>query len=324
MRARTVAMFLAVLLLGAIGGTMLTPPAADAVSREIIQIQQTVNEILQNQQDLRTDLDTKMASMQTLVQQSLDASSHLNQTMGALQKTLQDASANNGANNTSISQQMQGVTDNMQDMQARIQKLAQQMTDMQNTLQQINARISSAPATNAPATNPQANNSSNPGAASDPANQTPPSSAQAPPNTAPSNTAQPPSSFQPISGDTLYSNGVRDLSSGHGDLARQEFSDYLKHFPDGPFAANSQFYIAEIAYAQHDYDAAITGYDHVILNYPKSTMVAPSMLEKGRALMQTHKTASAQREFRELIRRFPGSDEAKKASANLRSLSSSR
>src|SRR6185437_883745 len=327
MRARTVVMFLGVLLLGATGGTMLTPRAADAVSREIIQIQQTVNEILQNQQDLRTDLDTKVAGMQTLVQQSLDASNHLNQTMGALQKTLQDASANNGANNTSISQQMQGVTDNMQDMQARIQKLAQQMTDMQNTLQQINAHISSAPASSAPATNPQATNSSNPGTSSDPgsqANQVPPSSAQAPPNTASSSAAEPPSSFQPISGDTLYSNGVRDMSSGHYDLAHQEFSDYLKHFPDGSFAANSQFYIAEIAYVQGNYDAAITGYDHVMLNYQKSKRVAPSMLEKGRALMQTHKTASAQREFRELIRRFPGSDEAKKASANLRSLSSSR
>lgn len=319
MRARTVILFLVVLVLGAMGGAMLTPPAADAVSREIIQIQQTVNEILQNQQDLRTDLDTKVASMQTLVQQSLDASSHLNQTMGALQKTLQDASANNGANNTSISQQMQGVTDNMQDMQARIQKLAQQMSDMQNTLQQINAHVSSAPASNAPATsNPQVNNT-NPGGTRD----APPAEAQ-PNSTQPPSSTEPPSSFQPISGDTLYSNGVRDVSSGHYDLAHQEFSDYLKNFPDGSFAADSQFNIAEIAYMQRKYDEAITGYDHVILNYPKSTKVAPAMLEKGRALMQTHKTASAQREFRELIRRFPGSDEAKKASATLRNLSSSR
>lgn len=319
MRARTVIVFLAVLLLGAIGGSMLTPPPADAVSREIIQIQQTVNEILQNQQDLRTDLDTKVAGMQTLVQQSLDASAHLNQTMGALQKTLQDASANNGANNTSISQQMQGVTDNMQDMQARIQKLAQQMTDMQNTLQQINAHISSAPASTAPATpNPQTNNS-NPGGTPDaPPDQTQPNSAQPPSST------QPPSSFQPISGDTLYSNGVRDVSSGHYDLAHQEFSDYLKNFPDGPFASDAQFYLGEIAYAQGNFDKAISGYDRVILNYPKSSKVAPAMLEKGRALIQTHKTASAQREFRELIRRFPGSDEAKKASATLRTLSPSR
>lgn len=320
MRAKTVILFLAVLLLGAMGGAMLTPPAADAVSREIIQIQQTVNEILQNQQDLRNDLDTKVASMQTLVQQSLDASNHLSQTMGALQKTLQDASANNGANNNSIAQQMQGVSDNMQDMQARIQKLAQQMTDMQNTLQQINAHVSTSPApSNAPqGTNPQANAGTNPGAA-------PGGTGDSPASSAPPAANQPaPSSLQPISGDTLFSNGVRDLTSGHYDLAHQEFSDYLKNFPDGSLAADAQFYVAEIAYTQGKYDEAISGYEKVILNYPHSRKVAPSMLEKGRALMQTHKTASAQREFRELIRRFPGSDEAKKASATLRSMSASR
>jgi TolA-binding protein len=48
------------------------------------------------------------------------------------------------------------------------------------------------------------------------------------------------------------------------------------------------------------------------------------MLEKGRALIQTKKTASAEREFRELIGRFPGTDEAKRAEAALRSLSPSQ
>ncbi|MGB6874652.1 MAG: tol-pal system protein YbgF [Candidatus Acidiferrales bacterium] len=320
MRARTVVLFLAVLLAGAMGGAMLTPPAADAVSREIIQIQQTVNQILQNQQDIRTDIDSKVASMQTLVQQSLDASSHLNQTMGALQKTLQDASANNGANNSSLTQQVQGVSDNMQDMQARVGKLAQQMTDIQNTLQQISARVSSGPApTTAPTgTNPGTNPDTTPPAGTDSSTsptQTPPSPATNQPAT---------SSLQPISGDTLYSNGSRDLNSGHYDLSRQEFNDYLKNFPDGPFASNSQFYLGEIAYAQSDYGAAISAYDSLIVNYPKSSKVAPAMLEKGRALIQTHKTTSAEREFHELIRRFPGTDEAKKAEEALRSLSPSQ
>ncbi|MGB6483644.1 MAG: tol-pal system protein YbgF [Candidatus Acidiferrales bacterium] len=320
MRARTVVLFLAVLLAGAMGGAMLTPPTADAVSREIIQIQQTVNQILQNQQDIRTDIDSKVASMQTLVQQSLDASSHLNQTMGALQKTLQDASANNGANNSSLTQQVQGVSDNMQDMQARVGKLAQQMTDIQNTLQQISARVSSGPAsTTAPTgTNPGTNPDTTPPAGTDSSaspGQTPPSPATNQPAT---------SSLQPISGDTLYSNGSRDLNSGHYDLSREEFNDYLKDFPDGPFASNSQFYLGEIAYVQGDYGAAISAYDSLIMNYPKSSRVAPAMLEKGRALIQTHKTASAEREFHELIRRFPGTDEAKKAEEALRSLSPSQ
>lgn len=332
MRARTIVLFLAVLLAGAMGGAMLTPPTADAVSREIIQIQQTVNQILQNQQDIRTDVDTKVAQMQTLVQQSLDASNHLGQTMGALQKTLQDASANSGANNTTLTQQIQGMSDNMQDLQARVGKIAQQMTDMQNTLQQISARVSSGAA---PTTAP---NGTNPGTTPDapqttmpqtttPQTTTPPanndtSANQPPAGATPSQPA--PSSMQPISGDTLYSNASRDFDSGHYDLSRQEYSDYLKNFPDGPFAANSQFYLGEMAYAQGDYAAAITAYDGVITNYPRSSKVAPAMLEKGRALIETKKNASAEREFRELIRRFPGTDEAKKGEAALRSISSSQ
>jgi tol-pal system protein YbgF len=329
MRARTIVLFLAVLLAGAMGGAMLTPPTADAVSREIIQIQQTVNQILQNQQDLRTDVDTKVGQMQALVQQSLDASNHLGQTMGALQKTLQDASANNGANNNTLTTQMQGMSDNMQDLQARVQKIAQQMTDMQNTLQQISARVASGPA---PATAPTG---ANPGTGTTPDG--PPQTTTPPTNNdtsanqpagAGTNPAQPtqagPSSMQPISGDTLYSNAYRDSISGHYDLARQEFNDYLKNFPDGPFAANSQFYLGEMAYAQGDYEAAVSAYDSVITSYPRSSKVAPAMLEKGRALMQTKKNTSAERVFRELIRRFPETDEAKKAEADLRSISPSQ
>lgn len=332
MRARTIVLFLAVLLAGAMGGAMLTPPTADAVSREIIQIQQTVNQILQNQQDLRTDIDTKVGQMQAIVQQSLDASNHLGQTMGALQKTLQDASANTGANNNTLTTQMQGMSDNMQDLQARVAKIAQQMTDMQNTLQQISARVASSPATTPapsganPGTTPdapQTTSSTNPPANNDTsANQPPPSGTPANPA---ANATQPaPSSMQPISGDTLYSNASRDLDSAHYDLSRQEYSDYLKNFPDGPFAANSQFYLGEIAYAQGDYGAAISAYDGVISGYPHSSKVAPAMLEKGRALIQTKKTTSAEREFRELIRRFAGTDEARKAEAALRSLSPSQ
>ncbi len=302
MRTRTIILALAVLLVGAMGGAMLAPPPADAVSREIIQIQQTVGQILQTQQDFRAELDAKFAIMQTLIQQSLDSSNRLNVTMGSLQKTIQDAQANSGASTTSTTQQIQGISDNMQDLQARLAKLAQQMADMQSTLQSIDAKVSGNTAP-APATD-----GANPGAAQDNSGSQPP----------PQSASPAPSNLQPISGATLYSNALRDLNSGHYDLSRQEFSDYLKNFPDGSFASNAQFYLGEISYAQGQYARAITAYDRVILNYPKSLKVAPAMLEKGRALLQTNKRIAAEREFRELIRRFPGSDEAKKAAAAIR------
>ncbi|MHB8411520.1 MAG: tol-pal system protein YbgF [Candidatus Acidiferrales bacterium] len=307
MRTRTIVLALAVLLGGAMGGALLAPPPADAVSREIIQIQQTIGQILQNQQDFRNDIDARFASVQTLVQQSLNSSNQLNQTIGSLQKTIQDAQANSGANINSTTQQMQGISDNMQDLQARLGKLAQQMTDIQSTLQTINAKVSGG---TSPAQSPSG---MTPNAGPDSTDSQPPQGA-----------TQAPSTLQPISGDTLYSNGLRDLNGGHYDLSRQEFSDYLKNFPDGSFASNSQFYLGEIAYAEGQYTKAIAAYDKVILNYPRSSKVAPAMLEKGRALAQTNKRVSATREFRELIRRYPGSDEAKKAASELRSLTPSR
>ncbi|HEV2288131.1 MAG TPA: tol-pal system protein YbgF [Candidatus Acidoferrales bacterium] len=309
MRARTILASFGLLLAGAIAGTMLAPPAADAVSREIIEIQQSVNQILQNQQDLRADVDTKFASMQTLVQQSVNSAGHLNQTVGALEKTIQDAQANSGANNSTVAQQVQGVSDNMQDLQARVAKLAQQMSDMQNILQQINAKVSTPPPAPVNPT-PDATQGGAPGATPD--------------TTAAQPAANGPTSLRPISGNTLYSNGISDLNSGHYDLSRQEFRDYLENFPDGSYAANAQFYLGEIAYAQGEYSSAIDDYDRVIVHYPKSNKVAPAMLEKGRALVQTHKNASAEREFRELIRRFPGSAEAKKAATEMRALGPSR
>jgi len=312
MRTRTIVLALAVLVLGAMGGAILAPPPANAVSREIIQIQQSIAQILQNQQDLRTDIDTRFASMQVLVQQSLTAQNQLSQTMGSLQKTVQDAVANSGATTSSTTQQIQGISDNMTDMQARVGKLSQQMSDIQSTLQQINAKVSGpAPAVQ----NPGAPMGSNPG--NDPGSSTnqPPLTSSQPATAAP---------LPGISGDTLYSNALRDLNGAHYDLSRQEFNDYLKNFPDGAFASNAQFYLGEIFYAQGQYSRAIDAYDGVILNYPKSSKVAPAMLEKGRALAQTNKKASATREFRELIHRYPGSDEAKKAATELRGLSPSR
>ncbi|HEV2289006.1 MAG TPA: tol-pal system protein YbgF [Candidatus Acidoferrales bacterium] len=335
MRARTILISLGIFLAGALVTAMLTPAPANAVSREIIQIQQSISQILQNQQDARSDVDSKLASMQTLVQQSLDASGRLSQTMGALQKTVQDAQANSGANNSNVAQQVQGVSDNLQDLQARVAKLAQQMSDMESTLQSINARVStgapampaqtsttsnmeSAPSSTAPVSAPS--NAAPPAAspaqqtaATQPAATTTAPATTAPAATAPASTLPPP----PISADTLYANAQRDLNSGNNTLSRQEFSDYLKDFPNGPFAADAQFYLGEICYEQSDYNGAIDAYDNVIMGYPNSLRVASAMLEKGRALQETGKKASAQAVFRQLVQKFPGTDEARKAQAEL-------
>ena len=298
MRTRWIAFALAGLLIGALGGTLLAPPPAGGVSREIIQLQQQVAQLLQGQQDLRSALDQKNAELKTLVEQSLDSVNRLNTTMGGLQKTVQEVQANSGARIDSLSTQTQGISDNLQDVQARFGKLSQQMTDMQGVLQSIDAKVSTG---SAPAGTPSTSPGTSP-------------SAGAP------GPGQPVSTGPPISGDVLYTNARRDFTDGKYDLARQEFGDYLKNFPTADLASNAQFYLGEIDFAQGNYNDAITEYDRVLINYPKSFKLAAARLKKAEALLELNQRSSASREFREVVRLYPGTQEARRAQAKLREL----
>jgi len=294
---------MAAMFFGAIGGVILAPQPAGAVSKEMIQLQQQVTTLLQNQQDMRTAIDANNASTRTLLQQSLDAVTHINTEIGALQQTVQQVQANTGTRIDSMAQQSQGLSDNLQDVQARVAKLSQQLTDIQNTLQSIDAKVSSS--------SPASASGSTPG--SMPAGGTPDGPSSNP-------GAGQPSQMPPISADTLYQNALRDFTTGKYDMARQEFSDYTKNFPNDDLAGNAQFYLGEIDYAQGNYSEAVTQYDTVLTNYPKSFKLAASLLKKGMAEVELGKKTTGIRDLREVIRRFPGSPEEHTAQAKLHEL----
>ena len=142
MRTRWIVLVLVAMFCGALGGSLLAPQPAGAVSKEMIELQQTVNQILQAQQDLRSTVDGNNAALRTLVQQSLDSVNRLSGQMSAVQKSVQEVQANTGSRMDTMTQQTQGLSDNLQDVQARTAKLSQQLNDMQNLLQSIDAKVS--------------------------------------------------------------------------------------------------------------------------------------------------------------------------------------
>src|SRR5436309_14435397 len=251
MRYRNLAGFGAALVVGAICGSLVGPRPAAAVAREIIELQRDVTSLLQGQKDIATQVTQDHTVMRTLIEQSNDTVGKLNGNMSGLQKSVQDVQANSGARLDTMSTQVQGLSDNLEEIKSRLGKLNQQLVDLQNTVQSVDAKISGA----VPATGTASPTASTAGSPAMPAG-------------APS-------------ADTLYSNGLRDITSGKYDLARSEFQDYLKYYGDTDLASNAQFYLGEIAYSQKNYDQAVTEYDHVMTNYPKSFKLAPAHLKKA-------------------------------------------
>jgi tol-pal system protein YbgF len=305
MRIRNVAIFSTAALAGLLAGSLMGPSPVSAVAREIIELQRDVTNILQGQKDISSQMTQDHTVMKTLVEQSGDNVGKLNANMSSLQKSVQDVQANSGARLDTMSTQVQGLSDNLEEIKSRLGKLNQQLVDLQNTVQSVDAKISgTAPAGTSPS--PSTSNFA-------------PSGGGVPSGGVPSSGSSAPSG-PPPSADTLYSNGLRDITSGKYELARSEFQDYLKFYGDTDLASNAQFYLGEIAYSQRNYDQAIGEFDKVLTNYPKSFKLAPARFRKGMALIEQGQKAAGIRELREVVKRYPGTDEERRARAKLKEL----
>jgi tol-pal system protein YbgF len=320
LRFRWIMFFGGAMLAGALGGSLFGPAPAGAVAREIIELQTGVNQLIQGQQSMQTEMTQNAAVQRTLIEQAMDSVNKLNTSMSAVQKTTQDFSAASGARLDTMGTQVQGLSDNVGDLQARMGKLDQKLTDIQNTLQNVDSKLagSSGPPLSGPPPSTMMNGSGlGPGASA-----APPvggGGGMQPMAMQPSNTASM-SSGPPASADVLYSNALRDINGKHYDLATSEFQDYLKYYGETDLASNAQFYLGEVAFMQNQYQLALDNYNKVIENYPRSFKTATARMRKGFCLAELGQKASAVRELRNVVRLYPGTDEAKRAAAKLKEM----
>src|SRR5215469_5375645 len=298
MRIRNIAAFSAAILAGAICGSLIGPRPVEAVAREIIDLQRDVTSLLQGQKDLSTQMTQDHTVIKTIVGGFNDNIGRLSGTMNSVQKSVQDVQANSGTRLDTMSTQVQGLSDNLEEIKSRLGKLNQQLVDLQNSVSNIDARLAGGNPTGAPASAP--------------------TGAGAP--TGPSTPGAASSGAPPVPADLLYSNGLRDITSGKYELARSEFQDYLRYYGETDLASNAQFYLGEIAYAQRQFDQAVTEYEKVITNYPKSFKLAPAHLKKGMALLELNQKTAGVKELREVVKKYPGTEEERRARAKLKDM----
>jgi tol-pal system protein YbgF len=120
--------------------------------------------------------------------------------------------------------------------------------------------------------------------------------------------------------DVLYNNALRDYNGDKNDLATQEFSDYVKFYPNTDLAGNCYFYLGEIQFRQGNYQQAAQSYDQVLQNFPTGNKSASAQLKKGFSLIELGKQEDGVIELRHVIQRYPKSNEALQARERLRKM----
>ncbi|MFO7883648.1 MAG: tol-pal system protein YbgF [Desulfobacteraceae bacterium] len=118
--------------------------------------------------------------------------------------------------------------------------------------------------------------------------------------------------------ESVYKHAKSLLDDDKTESARREFEKFLSLFPDSDKVDNAKFWIAESYYRDKWYEKAILEYQAVIENYPQGNKVAASLLKQGYAFDNLGETANARLILKELVKKFPESNEAKIARKKLK------
>jgi tol-pal system protein YbgF len=274
----------------AIVALLVASPQANAVSKEMIQLQAQVQALQDSLQQMQRANAESMGVLQHLVEQTADSVNKMSVTVDSLSQTVKTQNEATAAKVEGVSGQVQTLNDSVDELKARIATLNKAMQDLQAQAQTM--------------------------AAQQPAQQGAPGQPGQPQPTAAQASSAPQA---PPVGD-LYQGALRDYNSARYDVAGSEFSDVLRYYPQDDLAGNAQFYLGEIAYRQGNYQAAIKAYDTTVEQFSGNPKIPAAQLRKGEALIALNQKDAGVRELRSLIQRYPQTPEAQQARSRLNAL----
>ena len=286
----------------AILAAALCPLPARAASKEIVELQTQVQQLLDMVQRLQSTLDTRLGVVQHLAEQTADDANRISATVSALQQKINTQNdAGNGKLDT-LSGQVQSLNDSVDELKSRIAKLDKTVQDMQAQLQSVQNPP--------PGATPSA---LNPGAAA-PQEAAPGASAAAPLSSVPAANSAPPL-------QATFQAGLRDYNAARYDVAASEFQDVIHYYPLDELAGSAEFYLGDIAYRRLKFSEAVKDFNAVLEGFPGSPKAPAAQLRKGLALLEMKEKKDAGiRVLRLLIQRHPQSPEAAQARTKLNAM----
>jgi len=114
-----------------------------------------------------------------------------------------------------------------------------------------------------------------------------------------------------------YSKAYSTFKRGEYSLAKKEFRNFLKEFPDTEYSDNAQFWIGQCYYFEGKYEEAIVEYERVIQNYPKGNKVPNAFLRQALSFLKLGDQSSAKLLLQRVIKDYPNTTPARIARKKL-------
>ncbi len=115
----------------------------------------------------------------------------------------------------------------------------------------------------------------------------------------------------------LYQRATHTFDAKQFADARTLYGELINRFPKSEFADNARYWIAESYYVEKDFASAILEFDKVAHDYPQGDKVPAALLKQGFAFLEIGEKDGGIATLQDLIKRYPKSDEAKKAKERL-------
>lgn len=129
----------------------------------------------------------------------------------------------------------------------------------------------------------------------------------------PQTTQKPPPKKADASEKQTYKDAFETLQIGKYASAIDLFKTFLEKYPQGEYADNAQYWLAEAHFVRREFHAARAGFNRVIVNFPNSPKVKDALLKKGFIDYEEQNWSDAKKTLQDVVDRYPNTTVARLA-----------
>ena len=279
-------------------GLLMFPRQLPAQSEKVMiqELQRDVAQLADKLRQFKEGQDQKNADLESLLKQSLDSNAKLVAEMGSLHQSLTSAMA----------EQQGKLVQPINAVGNKVDQLSSSLSAIETAMDALTRRI----ATQDGKLTEILNNVKTLSAAQQPP---PPQPSAAVPGGPTTSTAG-------ASADVAFQAAERDFRSGQNQLAMDEFSSFIAHFPTSETAPKAQYYMGVIFDRGEQYEDSVKAYDAVLERYPENPSTRDALYGKAVALMKLERNVEAKKEFTAFLAKYSNDDKAAQARQYLKEL----